>query len=58
MHFSGIGKALLAQYSESRINWILGAGLEQFTTTTFTDPDLLCVELRLIQARGYAVDNE
>ena len=58
MHASGIGKALLAQYSEARIDRILGAGLERFTPTTLTDPDQLRQELEDIHARGYSVDNE
>ncbi len=58
MHASGIGKALLAQYPAARIDKILAVGLERFTPTTFTNPDLLRRELREIHERGYSVDNE
>ncbi|WP_377507881.1 HTH-type transcriptional regulator BhcR [Octadecabacter sp. R77987] len=58
MHASGIGKALLAQMAEGRLDRALAAPMEQFTPHTFTDPDALRADLAAIRARGYAIDGE
>lgn len=54
---TGIGKAMLAYFSEERIDAILKAPIERFTDNTITDPVLLKEELRMIRSRGYSVDN-
>lgn len=59
MHSSGIGKALLAEYSEERAAGILERrGLERFTDQTITDPVQMQRELAETRKRGYAFDNE
>lgn len=59
MHSSGIGKALLAEYSPERVAGIVERmGLERFTPLTVTEPDKLEDELRLTKKRGYSFDNE
>lgn len=59
MHASGIGKALLAQYSEDRMAAFLNAhALTRFTDRTITDPDALRQDMDLTRARGWACDDE
>ncbi|MDH5798376.1 MAG: IclR family transcriptional regulator [Paracoccaceae bacterium] len=59
LHASGIGKALLAQYSEERLGKFLDASsLDPFTATTFTDKGKLAEELALTRKRGFALDDE
>lgn len=59
LHCSGIGKALLAEYDEPRLNDVL-AGLPTtgFTPRTITDAGRLRDELARIRAQGFAVDDE
>ncbi|MFD1797313.1 IclR family transcriptional regulator [Paracoccus aurantiacus] len=59
MHASGIGKALLAQMPEDRLQKLLrGSRLQRFTARTITDRGRLIGELALIRARGFSFDDE
>ncbi|MFT5637484.1 MAG: IclR family acetate operon transcriptional repressor [Paracoccaceae bacterium] len=59
MHSSGIGKALLGQFSENRLaRHLRRHSLEGFTHQTITEPDNLRAELKRIRNQGYAFDNE
>lgn len=59
MHASGIGKALLSCYSESRVKGMVKkTRLEGFTGRTITDPVQLMAELANIRKRGFAFDDE
>lgn len=59
MHASGIGKALLSLYPESRLDQMLRRQpLQQFTPHTITHPDDLRRDLADIRNKGYALDNE
>lgn len=58
VHASGVGKALLAYFSERRTAEFLKTKLERFTPKTLADPQMLMEELRRIRARGWAVDDE
>lgn len=59
MHSSGIGKALLAYYSDDRIKrYLKNHSLEKFTDKSITDPAKLLQELEKIRAQGFAFDDE
>ncbi|MEM8850764.1 MAG: HTH-type transcriptional regulator BhcR [Pseudomonadota bacterium] len=59
MHASGIGKALLAQMSPTRLDQILSASpLERFTDRTLADHDAVHADLQVTRDRGYAIDDE
>ncbi|MEM1065679.1 MAG: HTH-type transcriptional regulator BhcR [Pseudomonadota bacterium] len=58
MHASGIGKALLAEFPEPRLNAVISAGLERFTERTLTNGSALLSDLAAIRRRGYAIDDE
>ncbi|AKS44982.1 transcriptional regulator, IclR family [Octadecabacter temperatus] len=59
MYASGIGKALLALWSEKRVNALLAAQkIEQFTEHTLTDAAALTADLAETRARGYSFDAE
>ncbi|NEX45903.1 HTH-type transcriptional regulator BhcR [Pseudotabrizicola algicola] len=59
MHVSGIGKALLAWYSDMRVERILRAkGLERSTPATHVTPEALRADLAQIRARGFAIDDQ
>lgn len=59
LHASGIGKALLSEMPDERLETILKNGpLETFTPHTLSDPDALRDDLREIRRRGYAIDRE
>ncbi len=59
MHASGIGKALLAHYSNDRLAKLLKRhSLEQFTNKTITDPKEILHEMENIRAQGFAFDDE
>jgi len=58
MHASGIGKALLGQYSDDRLaQFLRTTPLERFTENTIWQQDALRAELRTIRAQGFAVDD-
>jgi DNA-binding IclR family transcriptional regulator len=59
MHSTSLGKAMLAEFDEERIDQIIEQhGLESRTPSTLTTPDALHSELDEIEARGYAIDDE
>jgi len=56
---TAVGKAMLAELPESELDAILRqTQLKPFTPRTITSAEVLKAELKLIRARGYAVDNE
>ena len=58
-HASGIGKALLAEMSEDRLNRIVGGrDLERFTEKTLNESRSLLGDLQETRTRGYAIDDE
>jgi len=58
MHVSGIGKALLAWYSEDRVRGIIGRqGLAKFTSLSITSESTLLRDLARTRARGYSIDD-
>ena len=59
MHASGIGKALLAEMDDARLERTFSkARLEKFTERTITDIEAMRRELRDIRTRGYSIDGE
>lgn len=54
---TGIGKVLLAQLVESRLDTYLAAPLVPLTAHTITDPARLRDELAATRVRGYAIDD-
>jgi DNA-binding IclR family transcriptional regulator len=58
MHSTGIGKLLLLNYSEEKLETLLAEkGLDAFTRYTITTLPLLKEELMVTKSRGYALDN-
>jgi len=58
MHVTGLGKALLATYPESKVRKIIGSGpLKTFTPQSISDVDQLMKELEAIRLRGFAIDD-
>ncbi|MEW6105443.1 MAG: IclR family transcriptional regulator [Bacillota bacterium] len=57
-HCTGVGKVLLAHLPKDQLGSIIEKGLPRFTARTITDPHRLYEELKLIQERGYAIDDE
>lgn len=58
-HASGVGKALLSAFAESRVDAILDQrGLPRFTDNTIDTRAILREDLAKARAQGYAVDNE
>ena len=56
---TGVGKILLLEYSEERLDELIKErGLEASTRNTITDKAALLRELRKIARQGYAIDNE
>ncbi|WP_417770429.1 HTH-type transcriptional regulator BhcR [Stappia sp.] len=59
LHASGIGKALMSQFSDARLDaYLAGAPLQQFTGRTIIAPDALRSDLTRARDLGYAVDDE
>ena len=59
MHASGIGKALLSQYSEDHLaRFLRDRPLDRFTRNTICEASDLEHELATIKNRGFAFDNE
>lgn len=59
LHASGIGKALLAEMAEERLNRIVRDGpLETFTPNTLATKCALAADLAQTRQRGYSIDNE
>lgn len=59
MHWTGLGKAILAYLSQERIDEIIDTyGLPQATEHTITDRTVLHEELDQIRSQGYALGDE
>lgn len=59
MHASGIGKALLAQMDDDRLDrWLAARPLQAFTERTITDPAALRASLHQVRAQGFSLDDE
>ena len=59
LHCSAVGKAMLAQLSEANVHEIVtAAGLPWKTPHTITEESALHTELRAVNRRGYAIDDE
>ena len=59
MHCTGIGKILLLEYGERKLDQLIGCkGLPRFTENTITDKRELLAALEEIRKNGYAFDNE
>ena len=59
LHSTGIGKVLMAQFSDAQVqHYITQAGLGVRTPHTITDPDKLRAELRTVREQGFAIDDE
>lgn len=59
LHYSSIGKAILAYLPEDRVHEIIEEyGLPQRTENTITDEAALFEELATVRDRGYAVNDE
>ena len=56
VHCTSTGKAILAFQPAAKVEAIIAAGLKRYTDATITDGRKLKGELKLIRARGYAVD--
>lgn len=57
VHCTGVGKALLAQLSDSQVRAMMArTGMPAQTPATITDPERLLAELRLVREQGYAAD--
>lgn len=59
LHWTALGKSILAQYDEERVRDIVDRyGLPQATSETITDVDELLAECKRIRERGYAIEDE
>jgi IclR family acetate operon transcriptional repressor len=59
MHASGIGKAILAEYTRAGVEQVVAEhGLPAFTENTITGLDALLGDLAGIRERGWAVDDQ
>jgi len=59
MHCTGLGKAMLAAFTQKKVDEIIKAnGLERRTANTITTRLELKKELERIRKRGYSIDNE
>lgn len=58
LHCTAMGKVMLAFGNQTDCSDILSGGLESFTPSTITDPDLLNRLLEKVYKDGYAVDDE
>jgi len=59
LHSTAIGKAILANLPPARVAELLGdEPLARRTGRTIVDRELLAVQLRMIAARGFAIDDE
>lgn len=58
-HCSGMGKAILAQFSDDDVKRVIDRqGLAKETENTITEKNALDEELDGVRERGYAIDNE
>ncbi|EGO64348.1 IclR family transcriptional regulator [Acetonema longum] len=58
LHATGVGKAMLAFFSETDFDSVAAKGLPQFTANTITDETKLRSQMALIRQRGYSIDDE
>lgn len=59
LHYTGIGKAILAYLPRERVEEIIDSwGLPRATENTITEPSALFDELETIREQGYALDQE
>lgn len=59
LHCTSQGKAILAFLPEAEAEAMLGhESLERFTPQTITDRDTLMTQLRIVRARGYAIEDQ
>ncbi|SEW30308.1 IclR family transcriptional regulator [Natrinema salifodinae] len=59
MHWTALGKAMLAHYPMSRVESIINThGLPRANEHTITDDDNLFTELEYIRERGYSVEDQ
>lgn len=59
MHCTSVGKATLAALDAEQVEDIItSVGLQRFTPTTITDPEMLRQDLARTRTRGYAIDNQ
>ena len=59
LHFSAVGKTILAYLSDKEIEKIVRAkGLKRMTPKTITNVYSLKEELKIIRDRGYSIDDE
>lgn len=59
LHCTGMGKAILAQFSDEEALALVGeTGLPRFTERTIDSPEALLAELATIRVRGFAIDDE
>ncbi|WP_224337798.1 IclR family transcriptional regulator [Haloprofundus halobius] len=59
MHWTSLGKALLAHQPEERIQEIIDTySLPESTAQTITEPDVLFEDLAKIRDQGYAIEDE
>ena len=59
MHCTGVGKVILSEFPESRIDEMIRLkGLTRYTSNTLVTKEMLLNELQLIRKRGYGYDNE
>ena len=59
MHWTSLGKALLANFSDDRIESVIDSnGLPKSTEHTITDREELLEELRSIRQQGYSMEDE
>jgi IclR family acetate operon transcriptional repressor len=59
LHCSGIGKAILASFSDAEVRQLASkAGLPQHTARTHTTVVTLLADLAATRTRGYAIDDE
>lgn len=56
-HSTSVGKSILAFQPQEAIDRVIALGLQRFTDTTITEPEVLLAELALIRERGYAIDD-
>lgn len=58
MHCAGVGKAILAHYSDEELGQAMGKELAAYTSNTITDLDALRKALADIKRKGLAMDNQ